>query len=607
MKKRLLVTLLAISLCMAMAVSSAFAAAKDKDEDAEAEETEDAELEEEEEGVFPGLDAVNHINYINGKGEGRFDPNGNLTRAEAAKMIAALLTSREYGEYETEFSDVEEDSWYAQSVGVLASWGILNGYEDESGKITFRPDANITRAEFVTMLCRFYDDEDGSNPFYDVAEDSWAASFIKTAADKGWINGYSDGSFGPERNITRAEAVKIINAVLNRSAEEEKTVSLIEAMGIRVFLDVESTDWYYCDVMEASVPHEYYVSNAAEVWSAITYQSCGYDPGWNLIGNFYYYVNENGQFEKYPSGIELFNGVAYYVDEQGRIPFNAAGRYRIDNIDYFVNALGQIPRGTTALYEGSDKTLYAVDARGRIVVNAAGKYTFDGINYYVDSRGQIPQGAAGVYAASNTAVYMVDSKGKIRDFSPGLQEIDKKLYYVNSDGTLAANTTQGYLYFGSTGAYTTGNSNLDNMVDAALSACVSSSMTKEEKLRAAYIYVRENFTYLARDHQPRGSMDWAQESAIWMFTNKKGNCYCFAAAFLYMARRLGYQAYPVSGGVGTKNSDHAWVMIYWNDGTPYMFDVELDYAYRYRYDKGVTYDLYKMTVDTAPFKYYFPS
>ncbi len=559
MKKRILAMLLAISLCMSAAAMPAFAAEDDEKTETETVSDDDFDANSNDD-IFPKLDLVNHVNYINGKGEGRFDPDGSLTRAEAAKMIAALVADKEMGEKETEFSDVEEDSWYAPSVAFLASWGILNGYENEDEGTVFRPEANITRAEFVTILCRFYDVGDGDNPFSDVEDDSWAASFIVTAAEKGWINGYEDGSFEPEQNITRAEAVKVINAALGRSAAEKETAELIEMMGARIFIDVEPEDWYYSDVMEASVPHEYAFSNSSEIWSEITYIGCGYESGWNTIGDFRYYVNENGQFEAYPAGMQWIDGIFYYVDEQGRIPLNAAGKYAID-----------------------------------------------GAYYYVDENGKVPQNAAGMYALSNSEVYMVDAAGRICYLSPGIHEINQEMYYVNADGTIAVDTTVGYLYFGDDGAYTTGSAKLDDMVDNALAACVTSSMTQAEKLRAAYVYIRDNFTYLARDHQARGTMDWAQESAEWMFTYNKGNCYCFAAVFLYMARRLGYQAYPVSGGVGTKNSDHAWVMIYWEDGNPYMFDVELDYAYRYRYDRGVIYDLYKFTPETAPFKYYFPS
>ncbi|MCC8357147.1 MAG: S-layer homology domain-containing protein, partial [Oscillospiraceae bacterium] len=506
-----------------------------------------------------------HVTYIKGKGNGQFDPNGNLTRAEAASMISALLASDEKGSYETDFTDVSRGEWYTSAIELLASWGIVTGYVSSStGKTSFYPNISITRAEFVTILCRLcsaelVDASTASNPFSDVSSSHWAASYILTAYKNGWVNGYGDGTFLPDQTITRAEAVKVINAVLGRSASASTTASLIESKGVNIFVDVSSSSWYYYDIMEASIPHTHTTTSGTEVWTDLTYTSCGYSTGWVTIGNYRYYVNSNGQFQAWTSGVQTINGTVYYVDSAGRIPLNAAG-----------------------------------------------KYTINGSSYYVTSEGKIPQ-TSGVYAISSTTAYMLDGTGKIVSLSAGIQEYNGELYYINSDGTVALDTTVDYLYFGSDGAYTTGNSELDDMVDTALAACVTSDMTQEEKLYAAYLYVRDNFTYLSRAHQTRGSTDWTEECAVFMFTNGKGNCYCFASAFMYMARRLGYQAYPISGGVGSANSDHGWVMIPWSDGVTYMFDVELEYAYRYRYSTKKYYNLYKMTTSTAPFKYYFPS
>ena len=90
-----------------------------------------------------------------------------------------------------------------------------------------------------------------------------------------------------------------------------------------------------------------------------------------------------------------------------------------------------------------------------------------------------------------------------------------------------------------------------------------------------------------------------------MFEHKKGNCYCFAGQFLYMARRLGYNAYVVSGGVGRKDSDHAWVMICEN-GVPYIYDVELEWGYRAGRYGHTEYNMYKMPLNKTVFSYQFP-
>lgn len=203
-------------------------------------------------------------------------------------------------------------------------------------------------------------------------------------------------------------------------------------------------------------------------------------------------------------------------------------------------------------------------------------------------------------------LYHVSKNGYAIDrYAKGLHEIDGGMYYVKEDGSFLTNSAVGYLTFDANGRYTSGNATLDSYVDQALAACTNSGMTKAQKLRAAYLYVRDHGAYLARPHQARGTTEWAEESALFMFEHKKGNCYCFAGQFLYMARRLGYDAYVVSGGVGRKDSDHAWVMICEN-GVPYIYDVELEWGYRAGRYGHAEYNMYKMPLNKTVFSYQFP-
>lgn len=203
-------------------------------------------------------------------------------------------------------------------------------------------------------------------------------------------------------------------------------------------------------------------------------------------------------------------------------------------------------------------------------------------------------------------LYHVSKNGySIDRYAKGLHEIDGGMYYVKEDGSFLTNSAVGYLTFDANGRYTSGNATLDSYVDQALAACTNSGMTKAQKLRAAYLYVRDHGAYLARPHQARGTTEWAEESALFMFEHKKGNCYCFAGQFLYMARRLGYDAYVVSGGVGRKDSDHAWVMICEN-GVPYIYDVELEWGYRAGRYGHAEYNMYKMPLNKTVFSYQFP-
>ncbi len=203
-------------------------------------------------------------------------------------------------------------------------------------------------------------------------------------------------------------------------------------------------------------------------------------------------------------------------------------------------------------------------------------------------------------------LYHVSKNGYAIDrYAKGLHEIDGGMYYVKEDGSFLTNSAVEYLTFDANGRYTSGNATLDSYVDQALAACTNSGMTKAQKLRAAYLYVRDHGAYLARPHQARGTTAWAEESASFMFEHKKGNCYCFAGQFLYMARRLGYNAYVVSGGVSRKDSDHAWVMICEN-GVPYIYDVELEWGYRAGRYGHAEYNMYKMPLNKTVFSYQFP-
>lgn len=226
--------------------------------------------------------------------------------------------------------------------------------------------------------------------------------------------------------------------------------------------------------------------------------------------------------------------------------------------------------------------------------------------YHVSAEGSAIDPYPAGFVTIDGKLYHVSKNGYAIDrYAEGLHEIDGGMYYVKEDGSFLTNSAVGYLTFDANGRYTSGNATLDSYVDQALAVCTNSGMTKAQKLRAAYLYVRDHGAYLARPHQARGTTEWAEESALFMFEHKKGNCYCFAGQFLYMARRLGYDAYVVSGGVGRKDSDHAWVMICEN-GVPYIYDVELEWGYRAGRYGHAEYNMYKMPLNKTVFSYQFP-
>ena len=167
-----------------------------------------------------GLNTTDHFAYIVGYGNGEVRPQNNITRAEVATIFFRLLTDDVRAENLTKtnrYSDVAATSWYNTAVSTLSSMGIITGYPDG----TFRPNAAITRAEFAAIAARFDNDGDKTAAKFSDIATHWAKDEISIAYNNGWITGYPDGTFGPQRDITRAETMTLVNRVLNRQPETE--------------------------------------------------------------------------------------------------------------------------------------------------------------------------------------------------------------------------------------------------------------------------------------------------------------------------------------------------------------------------------------------------
>ncbi len=221
---------------------------------------------------------TNHVRYIRGFGDGTFRPDAPLRRSETAVMLYRLLAAPEAaGAAEKPAADVAEGAWYYESVTALTALGVIRGYAESDGSVTFRPERRVTRAEFVALLARLLAVPDGGAGFADTAK-HWAAAEIAAAVRAGWLRGYTeaDGSvtFRPDRTITRAEAVAVLNRALGRAADTEK----LEEMTELYYLDVPGSAWYFADVMEASVEHTHETDDqtGAERWTAVSADSEGF-------------------------------------------------------------------------------------------------------------------------------------------------------------------------------------------------------------------------------------------------------------------------------------------------------------------------------------------
>lgn len=209
------------------------------------------------------LNADDHVAYVRGYTDGTVGPTRNITRAETAVMLYRLLTPERSAEITTTanaFCDVPATIWYNKEASSMAKGGYVTGYKDG----TFGGEKSITRAEFVTMLVRFIGPAVGTMTFIDVPETYWAYESISTATAAGWIVGYGDGRFGPEKPITRAEAMTIINRVLNRGVDGNS-----ELLGFKKWVDNKPSDWFYYDVIEATNSHEYTGARPSENWTKI--------------------------------------------------------------------------------------------------------------------------------------------------------------------------------------------------------------------------------------------------------------------------------------------------------------------------------------------------
>ena len=216
--------------------------------------------------LIPGLwlNTNDHYSYLIGYSDGTVRPNGKITRAEVATIFFRLLdddTRAKYWSSENNFSDVSADKWYNNAVSTLSNMGVIGGYADG----TFRPNAPISRAEFAKIAVSFTQNNGSAvyNYFTDVKTTDWFAPYVTAAKDAGLIEGYSDGSFKPESKITRAEACAIVNRTLGRkpSKAHMKISDRID------WPDVQTTDWFYEAIMEATNSHTYQMGKRVETWN----------------------------------------------------------------------------------------------------------------------------------------------------------------------------------------------------------------------------------------------------------------------------------------------------------------------------------------------------
>ena len=207
-------------------------------------------------GVLKAIEVLNkeiHFNYVIGYTDGTIRPNNDISRAEVATIFFRLLTDEARTQYTTtagNFTDVKAGMWCNRAIATLTNMGIIKGYTDGS----FQPNKSITRAELATIIARFAKLDVNTKTFSDI-NGHWAQKNIELAAGNGWINGYEDGTFRPNNNITRAETFAMINRVLDR--QTESVSDLLPTSEMNMWSDnLNENAWYYKDVQEATNYHK---------------------------------------------------------------------------------------------------------------------------------------------------------------------------------------------------------------------------------------------------------------------------------------------------------------------------------------------------------------
>ena len=213
----------------------------------------------------PKLNTRDHFAYVQGYPDGTVKPAGSITRAEVAAILFRLMDADSRSLYYSTasgFRDVDSTKWYNTYVATLNNAGVIT----DSRTGYFRPNDAITRAELAAMLAQFAEKKSAAIYFSDVSAGYWAANAIALTANLGWINGYPDGTFGPDKTVTRAELMAMVNRATGRAPES--TSALLS--GMKTWKDnADTARWYYLDVQEATNSHTY-TGASTETWTSLT-------------------------------------------------------------------------------------------------------------------------------------------------------------------------------------------------------------------------------------------------------------------------------------------------------------------------------------------------
>lgn len=232
----------------------------------------------------PAMEKPDHYAYIIGYPNQEVKPLGKITREETAVIFYRLMpeeSRKAYASAGQPFYDVDSNRWSGNEIAALYNAKILQGYGDGS----FRPAEPITRAEFAAMAAKFEafnsvsklgnTNAPGKTNMFEVWEGNgfsdtkshWARHLIDYAVEKGWSRVFGDGTFRPENNIIRCEAMMLVNDALDRRVNDAGLLK-----DAKQWPDCTADQWYYEIVLEATNSHDYERADrpkSTEKWTVI--------------------------------------------------------------------------------------------------------------------------------------------------------------------------------------------------------------------------------------------------------------------------------------------------------------------------------------------------
>lgn len=174
--------------------------------------------------------------FVKGYPDGSFRPDQKVVRSEIATMLAQFVKVND--SLANRFKDIKTSDWYFDSFKTLVNAGIITGYGDDN----YRPNEGVTRAQAVTMIAKLKGLTPKVSNFKDVKANEWYAGYAGAAKEAGIVVGYSDGTFGGDKIVTRAEIIAMINRAFDIPTKESR----------KVFSDLPENHWAYKDIQKAA-------------------------------------------------------------------------------------------------------------------------------------------------------------------------------------------------------------------------------------------------------------------------------------------------------------------------------------------------------------------